>query len=67
MQVQFLGREDPEHGNPLQNSCLENFLDRGAWRATACGVTKSRTRLKRLSPHAQSSHRKHSEDSRFGG
>ena len=22
------------HGNPLQYSCLENFMDRGAWKAT---------------------------------
>ena len=33
------------HGNPLQYSCLENSMDRGAWRATVCGITKSRTRL----------------------
>ena len=33
------------HGNPLQYFCLENPMDRGAWRATACGVTKSRIRL----------------------
>ena len=33
------------HGNPLQHSCLENPMDRGAWRATAHGVTKSQTRL----------------------
>ena len=33
------------HGNPLQYSCLENPMDRGAWRATAHGVTKSQTRL----------------------
>ena len=33
------------HGNPLQYSCLENPMDRGAWRATACGVTKCQTRL----------------------
>ena len=31
------------HGNPLQYSCLENPMDRGAWRATVHGVTKSRT------------------------
>ena len=37
------------HGNPLQYSCLENPTDRGAWRAIVHGVTKSRTRLKRLS------------------
>ena len=32
-----------QHGNPLQYSCLENPLDRGAWRATVHGVAKSRT------------------------
>ena len=31
------------HGNPLQYSCLENSMDRGAWRATVHGVAKSRT------------------------
>ena len=29
------------NGNPLQYSCLENPTDRGAWRATVCGVPKS--------------------------
>ena len=29
------------HGNPLQYSCLENPMDRGAWWATVCRVTKS--------------------------
>ena len=33
------------HGNPLQDSDLENPMDRGAWWATAHGVTKSQTRL----------------------
>ena len=33
------------HGNPLQYSCLENPIDRGAWQATVHGVTKSQTRL----------------------
>ena len=33
------------HGTPLQYSCLENPMDRGAWRATVPGVTKSQTRL----------------------
>ena len=38
------GRSPGEgHGNPLQCSCLENPMDRGAWRATVHGVTKSRT------------------------
>ena len=31
------------HGNPLQYSCLENPMDRGAWWATVRGVAKSRT------------------------
>ena len=30
-------------GNPLQYSCLENPLDRGAWQATVHGVTKGQT------------------------
>ena len=33
------------NGNPLQYSCLENSVDRGAWRATVHGVTTSQTRL----------------------
>ena len=28
------------HGNPLQDSCLENAMDRGTWRAAVHGVTK---------------------------
>ena len=33
-----LGRSSGgEHGNPLQYSCLENPMDRGAWRATSLG------------------------------
>ena len=31
------------HGNPLQYSCLDNPMDRGAWKATAHGVTRRRT------------------------
>ena len=34
------------HGNPIQYSCLENPMDRGAWPATVHRVTKSWTRLK---------------------
>ena len=42
-----LGRSPGEgHGNPLQCSCLENPMDRGAWWATVHGITKSQTRLK---------------------
>ena len=33
------------HGNPLQYSCLENPMDRGASQGTVHGVTKSWTRL----------------------
>ena len=29
------------HGNPFQCSCLENLMDRGAWRAKVQSVTKS--------------------------
>ena len=32
-------------GNPLQCSCLENPMDRGAWWATIHGVAKSQTQL----------------------
>ena len=35
--------------HPLQYSCLENPMDRGAWRAIVHRITKSQTRLKRLS------------------
>ena len=37
----------PEVGNsnPLQYSCLENSMDKGAWWDTAHGVSKSQTRL----------------------
>ena len=37
-----LGRDDILE-NPLQYSCLENPMDRGAWQATVHGVAKSRT------------------------
>ena len=36
---------------PLQYSCLENPMDRGAWQATVHRVTKSQTQLKRLGTH----------------
>ena len=39
-----LGRSPGEgNGNPLQYSCLENPIDRGAWWATVFGVEKSQT------------------------
>ena len=38
------GRSPGEgNGNPLQYSCLENPMDRGAWQATVCGVAKNWT------------------------
>ena len=40
-------------GNPLQISCQEHPMDRGAWRATVHRVTKNWTQLKRLSMHTQ--------------
>ena len=41
-----LGRSPGEgNGNPFQYSCLENPMDRGAWRATVHRVPKSQTRL----------------------
>ena len=40
-------RRSPGEGNdnPLQYSCLENLMDRGAWQATVHGVTKNQTQL----------------------
>ena len=46
-----LGRSPGEgNGYPLQYSCLENSMDRGIWWATVHGLTKSPTKLKRLTP-----------------
>ena len=56
------GRSPGEgNGNPLQYSCLENPMDRGAWWAAVHGVAKSRTRLSNfnLKPSLRSG--------RFGG
>ena len=40
------GRSPGEgNGYPLQDSCLENSMDRGAWWATLHGVAKSQTQL----------------------
>ena len=42
-----LGRSPGEgNGNPLQCSCLENPMDRGAWQATVYGVEESQIQLK---------------------
>ena len=44
MWVPGLGRSAGEgRGNPLQCSCLENPIDRGAWQAIAHGVAKSQS------------------------
>ena len=46
--VRFLGQKDPlEKGmtHPLQYSCLENPMDRGAWQATVHVVAKTQTQL----------------------
>ena len=34
-----------ENGNPLQYSCMENCMDRGAWQATVHGVTESQSQI----------------------
>ena len=34
---------EEENGNPIQYSCLENSMDRGAWLTVVQGVTKSQT------------------------
>ena len=47
-------RSGEGNGTPLQYSCLENSMDRGAWRAAVHGVAESRTRLKRLSSSSSS-------------
>ena len=48
--VGFPGRGN---GKPLQYSCWENPMDRGAWRAAVCGVTEEWTCLGDLSIHAR--------------
>ena len=46
------GRSPGEgNGYPLQYSCLENPMDRGAWSATVHRVAKSQTQLNQLSTH----------------
>ena len=41
----FITSLEEGDGSPLQYSCLENPMDKGAWWAAVHGVTKSRTRL----------------------
>ena len=45
------GCSNKRHGNPLQDSCLENPVDRGAGQATFHRVAQSQTQLKGLSMH----------------
>ena len=54
------------HGNPLQHSCLENPMGRGAWWATLHRVSKSRTWLKQLSMHTYVSQFPFSSVGKFG-
>ena len=56
IRVGSLGWEDlleKDMANPLQYSCLENPMDRGAWWATVHRVTQRQTQLKWLSTHAE--------------
>ena len=41
----WAGKIPSQNGSPLQYSCLENPMDRGAWQAAVHGVAKSRTRM----------------------
>ena len=51
-----LGRSAEEgHSNPLQYSCLENPMDRGAWQATIHRVEQSQTQLNQLSINTHTS------------
>ena len=43
------------YGNPLQDSCLENPMDRGTWKATVHRVAQSQTQLKLISTHTHCS------------
>ena len=54
MQVRSLGGEDPleeEMATHSRGPCLEKPMNRGAWRATAQGVTKESDTTERLSSH----------------
>ena len=56
-QVPGSGRSPGEgNGNPLQNSCLENSTDRGAWGSSVHGDTKSRTQLSNYHFHKMQKH-----------
>ena len=51
-----LGQEDSleKRMDPLQYSCIENSMDRGAWRATVHGLTESDTIEQLMLSHTQS-------------
>ena len=56
------GRSPGEgNGNPLQYSCLENPMDRGAWQATVHGVAKSQTQLSDSHVHTALPGRDHAQ------
>ena len=51
--IRGLGRFPAEgNGNPLQCSCLENSMVRGAWQATVHGVAKELGTTEQLSTHS---------------
>ena len=59
--VRSLGQEDASgegHGNPLQYSCLENPMDRGAWWATKSSKESDMTEGLTLSLSLTSVHRR---------
>ena len=56
--IPVLGRSPGEgNGSPLQYSCLENSMDRGAWWAIVHGVAKESEMTKRLSNNKNTEHR----------
>ena len=50
--MSYVTKTGEGNGNPLQYSCLENPVDRGAWWAAVHRVAQSQTQLKQLSMHA---------------
>ena len=61
--IWFLGQEDPlekENGNPLQYSCLENPIDRGAWQAIVHAVARVRHDLGTKPPCTEGQRREQS-------
>ena len=60
------GGDGEGNGNPLQCSCMENPMDRGAWWAAVYGVAQSRTRLKRLSSSSRQEEKGTTEEEMAG-